>query len=117
MVGPVWSPRYNASATSIGVSDTTEITRGAAGNQLADPGTISRKVPVDLRALEGPDRARFLNLVRNSRAYPILLSVFPDHADWELERDAMVYGRRTKDSDVAYLFMDRYTTTLEIEEI
>lgn len=117
VAGPVWSPQYNASATSVSVVDRTEISRSAAGDQLADPGTISRRVPVDLRKMSLVDRARFLDLVRNSRAYPVLLSVFPEHADLELERDHMLYGRRTKDSDVAYQFASVYSTTLEIEEI
>lgn len=117
VAGPVWSPVYNASAASVTVVDRTELTRGAGGDQLADPGTISRRVPVDLRALTDEDRATFLKLVRNSRAHPILLSVFPGHADVALERDHAVYGRRTKDSDIAYQFMGRYATTLEVEEI
>ncbi|MDN4059573.1 hypothetical protein QPK31_15205 [Massilia sp. YIM B02769] len=117
VVGPVLTTRYNASATSVSVIDRTEISRGAAGDQLVDPGTISRKVPVDLRAMPEVDRARFLDLVRNSRAYPILMSVFPEHPDLALERDFTVYGRRTKDSDIAYQFAGAYSTTLEIEEI
>lgn len=117
VAGPVWSPRYNASGTSVSVIDRTEVSRSAAGDQLADPGTLSRKVPVDLRAMPEEDRARFLDLVRNSRAHPILMSVFPEHPDLALERDFTVYGRRTKDSDIAYQFAGAYSTTLEIEEI
>lgn len=117
VAGQVWSPKYNASTASLTVVDGTELARGAAGDQLADPGTLSRKMPIDLRALTAADRATFLNLVRHSRAYPILLSVFPGHSDLALERDHTVYGRRTKDSDIAYQFAGAYSTTLEIEEI
>jgi len=117
VAGPVWSPKYNASATSVSVIDRTEISRSAAGDQLVDPGTMSRKVPVDLSKMSPADRAKFLDLLRNSRAYPVLLSVFPEHADLELERDHMLYGRRTKDSDIAYQFSSVYSTTFEIEEI
>ncbi|MDN4061666.1 hypothetical protein QPK31_25945 [Massilia sp. YIM B02769] len=117
VIGTVWSPQYNASGASVSVVDRTEISRSAAGDQLADPGTISRKVPVDLRKMSPADRAKFLALVRNSRAYPVLLSVFPEHSDLSLERDHMLYGRRTKDSDVAYQFSAVYSTTIDIEEI
>ena len=117
VAGPFWSLTRNALTPSVTMVDRTEITRSAAGGQLADPGTMSRKVPVDLRAMPPADRTTFLNLVRNSRAHPILLSVFPMHADVELERDFMVYGRRTKDSDLAYQFMNAYATTMEVEEI
>lgn len=117
VAGPYLTTKYNASATSVSVIDRTELSRSAAGDQLAEPGTISRKVPVDLRAMPEADRAKFLELVRNSRAHPILMSVFPEHPDLALERDFMVYGRRTKDSDIAYQFAGAYSTTLEIEEI
>jgi len=117
VAGPVWSPLYNAAAASVSVIDRTDVARSAAGDQLAEPGTISRKVPVDLRAMPEVDRARFLALVRNSRAYPVLLSVFPEHPDLALERDFTVYGRRTRDSDIAYQFAGAYSSTLEIEEI
>lgn len=117
VAGPYLTTKYNASATSVSVIDRTELSRSAAGDQLAEPGTISRKVPVDLRAMPEADRAKFLELVRNSRAHPILMSVFPEHPDLALERDFMVYGRRTKDSDIAYQFAGTYSTTLEIEEI
>lgn len=117
VAGPVWSPKYNASGTSGSIVDRTQISRSAAGDPLPDPGTISRKVPVDLRKMSPADRAKFLEVVRNSRAYPILLSVFPEHVDLALERDHMLYGHRTKDSDVAYQFSAVYSTTIEIEEI
>ncbi len=117
VAGAAWSPKYNASATSVSLLDRTELSRSAGGDQLAEPGTISRKVPVDLRAMPEADRAKFLALVRDSRAYPILLSVFPQHPNLALERDFTVYGRRTKDSDIAYQFAGAYSTTLEIEEI
>jgi len=117
VAGSFWSLTYNASAASVAMVDRTEISRSAAGGQLADPGTMSRKVPVDLRTMPPADRARFLSLARDSRAYPILLSVFPMDADAALERDFMVYGRRTKDSDIAYQYANAYTTTLEVEEI
>lgn len=117
VAGPVWSPKYNASGTSVSIVDRTQMSRSAAGDPLPDPGTISRKVPVDLRKMSPADRAKFLDVVRNSRAYPILLSVFPEHVDLALERDHMLYGHRTKDSDVAYQFSAVYSTTIEIEEI
>jgi hypothetical protein len=117
VAGPVWSPQYNASEASLTLVDTTEIYRTAAGSQGADAGFIYRRLPIDLSLMPPADRAAFVNIVRNSRAYPILVSVFPDWADLALERDNTVYGRRTKDSDVAIQYAQAYSTTIEIEEI
>jgi hypothetical protein len=117
VAGPAWSPQYNASEASLTLIDTTELYRTAAGSQGADAGFIYRRLPIDLPLMLAADRAAFVNIVRNSRAYPILVSVFPESDDLALERDCTIYGRRTKDSDVAIQYAQAYSTTIEIEEI
>lgn len=117
VAGPYWSPMYNASNASMTVVDTAELYRTDAGDQGASAGYQYRRVPISLSAMPAADRAAFVNIVRNSRAAPILLSVFPGSADLALERDHMVYGRRSKDSDVAIKYAACYSTDVEIEEI
>jgi hypothetical protein len=117
VAGPYWSPTYNASDASMTPVDTTELYRTDAGDQGANAGYFYRRVPISLSAMPAADRAACVNILRNSRAYPILLSVFPESADLALERDNMVYGRRSKDSDVAIQYATAYSTTIEIEEI
>jgi len=117
VAGPYWSPQYNASDASLTVVDTTDLYRKASGAQGADPGFTYRRLPVDLSVMPAPDRAAFVNIMRNSRAYPILVSVYPGSADAALERDNMVYGRRAKDSDIAIQYATAYSSTVEIEEI
>jgi hypothetical protein len=117
VAGPYWSPTYNASDASMTPVDTTEIYRTDAGDQGANAGYVYRRVPINLAAMRAADRAVFVNILRNSRAYPLLLSVFPGAADLALERDNMVYGRRSKDSDVVVQYGAAYSTTIEIEEI
>jgi hypothetical protein len=117
VAGPYWSPTYNASDAAMTSVDTTELYRTDAGDQGANAGYTYRRVPVSLSAMPAADRAALAGILRNSRAYPILLSVFPGSADLSLERDNMVYGRRSKDSDVALQYAAAYSTTIDIEEI
>lgn len=117
VAGPYWSPKYNASGASLTNVDTTEFYRNAAGGQEADAGYTYRKVPVNLELMPPADRSAFVNILRNSRAYPVLLSIYPGAADLAIERDHMIYGRRTKDSEVAIQYAMAYSTTIEVEEI
>ena len=117
VAGPYWSPTYNASDASMTIVDTTSLYRTDAGDQGAEAGYSYRRVPVNLSAMPAADRTAFVNIVRNSTAYPILLSVYPESSDLALERDHMVYGRRSKGSDVALQYAASYSTTIEIEEI
>lgn len=117
VAGPYWSPKYNASQASLSVADATKLYRDDAGGQGADAGYVYRSMPVDLSLMPADDRASFVSIVRNSRAYPILVSVYSGVADQALERDHMIYGRRTRDSAVSIQYALAYSTTINIEEI
>lgn len=117
VVGDYWSPKYNASAVSLSLVDTTELYRTDAGDQVAEAGTLYRKATIDQSAMTAADRAAYAAIMRNSRAYPVMLSVFPESDDPELERDYTIYGRRTKNAEIALAFAGAYTANDEIEEI
>lgn len=117
VAGDYWSPQFNASSTSFSLIDTTELYRTDAGDQVADAGTLHRKLTIDQSAMTAADRAAYAAMTRNSRAYPVLLSVFPESTDPALERDYTVYGRRTKNAEIALAFAGAYTANDEIEEI
>jgi len=117
IVGRYFSARYNASDASMTSVDTTELYRKASGAQGADPGFTYRRLSIDLSRVSPADRGSVVSLLRNSRGCPVLISVFPGSQDFELERDNMIYGRRTKDSDISTQYGLNYSTTLEIEEI
>jgi len=117
IAGPYWSPVYNASAAPLSVVDNTETYENDAGDQLADAGTIRRKVSIDMNNMPPADRAVVANMLMNSRAYPILLSVFPNDTDFALERDYMVWGRRGKDSDIAIQNSVTYGISIPVVEV
>lgn len=117
VVGPHWEPKYNASGASVAWVDSTEIYRTDAGTQGAAAGTTYRRLPVNLAYMTPADRVTFVNLCRNSRAYPVLVSLHHGTGDASLERDGLIYGRRTKDLEVAPQYAAAYSTSIEIEEI
>lgn len=117
VVGAYWSPTYNASAAPMTPEDTTETYDNAAGDEEADAGTIRRRVSVDLSLMPEADRAKFVSILMNSRAHPILISVFPEHPDFPLERDNAVLGRRTDDSEVSIAFAGAYGSKVTVREI
>lgn len=117
IAGQYWSPTINASAAPMTPVDTTAIYYNDAGEQLAEAGTIRRKVSIDLNTMPEPDRAVAANMLMNSRAHPIFLSIYPESAFPALERDHMVYGRRTKDSSIDVQNSITYGITQEVEEV
>lgn len=117
VVAAHWEPEFNSTGVSVRPVDSTTLYRNAAGGQGADAGQVHRVLPIDLGLLRPADRASFMNLLMNSRAYPILISAFPGHSDLAQERDHCVYGRRPQDSDVIYQFTGAFSSKVEIEEI
>lgn len=117
IAGPYWQSQYGASGASMTTMDDAEITYSGAGDQMATAKPTRRRVPVDLALVEAADRTALVNILRNSRAIPILISVFPGNADLELERDHMVYGRRSDDSDMAIQYAGAYATKIDVIEV
>lgn len=117
VIGDYWSPEHNATDASMSAVDTTTLYRNGAGGQMADAGSVHRKMPIDLDYMEDADRTKLANLLMNSRASPILVDLLPGAVDPSLRRDHMIYGRRTLDSDIAIKYSISYGSKIEIEEI
>ena len=117
VVAPYWSPKYNPSRTAYRNNDTTELYRTDAGGQGAEAGVIHRGLSIDLSMMPPADRSVFADLLRNSRAYPLLVSLYAGSADLTLERDNLVYGRRVEDSEIALEYAVAYGSTVVLEEI
>jgi hypothetical protein len=117
VAGPYWSTSYNASSINFGYKDSTTVGRAESGDQTADVGTIYKTMSVNLNQLPAADQAQFLDLCASSKAYPIFVSMFSANADKSLERNGLIYGRRTKDSELALNFAFNYTTSVELESI
>lgn len=119
VAGQYWSPTssFEYGATMV-PDDSTTSYRTAAGGLKADAGTTSRKISISLPALVPADRTAMINIARScGKRWPVLVSLFPQHADLELERDHMVYGFFSEIPEVAVASLNRYGTKLPVQEL
>lgn len=117
VIGAHWSPARTVADAPWTLVDASTHYRTDAGDLLTDAGIVHKRIPLDLGRFLAPDRAVLARILRNSRAHPIFVSVFPSAADLELERDYTIYGKRSQDSEIAIQYAIAYSTTVELEEI
>jgi hypothetical protein len=117
LAGAYWSPEKNASNIGMTPVDLGQNYRTAADDLRTDAGTSHKTVQLELGRMTPADRAKLVGVLRNSRAYPILVSGYPGSSDLELERDYTIYGKRSADSDVALQYAITYSTQIPIESV
>jgi len=119
VVGPYWSPIYNAAmGASIRQVDSSRHYRTDAGELLTDAGSKYRSMQLDLNNMAAVDRKAFIDILRGcGMVYPILVSLFPSDSDVELERDHTIYGKLTDLSAMKITQYNAYSSSLEVEEI
>lgn len=117
--GTYWEPKYNAAyGAQIAFNDLSKHFRSDAGDLLTDVGTRYRKVNLNLEYMPNVDKNALVNILRgNGIANPLLLSVFPQNADNELERDFMLYGKLSQIGAMNLPFVNVYTAPIDFEEI
>lgn len=117
--GPYWSPTYNAEyGAGMVPVDSTENYRTGAGGLKSDGGTFHRKVSFNLPAMAPSDRTAAINIIRScGKRWPVLLDVFPQNADLELQRDHLIYGKFPELSETKIAMLDRYAMPVQVEEI
>jgi hypothetical protein len=112
-----WEVPYNPSSSPVGWIDDSSMSSSRAGDQMVTSSWLRRRLSIDLTQFPATDRTKMVTLLRNSRAYPILISVFPGSTDLELERDYFILGRRPRDSDIAIEMSSYYSVNIPIEEV
>lgn len=119
VAGPYWSPTHNAEyGAGMVPVDSTENYRTAAGNLKSDGGTMSRKVSLNLSAMVPSDRTAAINIIRScGKRWPVLLDIFPQNSDLELQRDHLIYGKFPDLSETKIAMLDRYAMPVLVEEI
>lgn len=117
VVGAAWSPSRTVGDAPWTMVDLSTHYRTDAGDMLTDAGTVHKKIPINFGRFLAADRTALVNILRSSRGHPIFVSIFPDVADLELERDYTIYGKRSQDSEIATQYAIAYSTTVELEEI
>lgn len=117
VVGPYWEPSHNTSTLAATNIDTTTIDYADSGDALVQAGTIRAKLPIEFEYLPASDRTILANMLHNSRAYPVFLSIFPGDPDLSLERDNTIFGHRMSNSDVEVQAAVMYGTKIEVQSI
>lgn len=112
---PVNNPDYGASMT---IMDASTHYRTDSGDLCTEIGTRSRKMPLQLSGLPAADRTALAGILRsNGMAGVMLVSLFPDSPDLELERDHTVFGKLSSVAAMSMPYCGAYSVPLEIEEI
>lgn len=119
VMGNYWEPENNASyGASVTPLDTSTLYRTAGGEQRVAAGSTYRKLTLPLEHMTPLDRASVWRLVRGSgKRRPILVSLFPDNADPELEQTHQLYGRLSDLAAISTPYFETYATSLDIEEL
>ncbi|OFJ47652.1 hypothetical protein BA896_000140 [Janthinobacterium lividum] len=119
VMGNYWEPDNNASyGASVTPVDTSTQYRKASGEQGVEAGCSYRKLTLALDHMTPPDRAAVWHLVRGSgKRLPILVSLFPDDTDPELEQTHQLYGRLSELAAISAPYFQTYATSLDIEEL
>ncbi|PHV13903.1 hypothetical protein CSQ90_26075 [Janthinobacterium sp. BJB303] len=119
VVGPYWSPEENASyGAGVTPVDTSTLYRNGAGGQYVERGTLYRKLSLALDRMTPLDRAELWRIVRgNGMTRPLLVSLYPDSEDGELEQAHQVYGRLASLAAITTPYYQTYATNLDIEEL
>ncbi|SDM77275.1 hypothetical protein SAMN05216517_106105 [Janthinobacterium sp. OK676] len=119
VLGNYWEPENNASyGASVTPVDTSTQYRKGSGEQGVEAGSAYRKLTLALEHMTPLDRASAWRLVRGSgKRRPILVSLFPDDADPELEQAHQLYGRLAELAAISTPYFQTYATSLDIEEL
>ena len=119
VMGNYWEPDVNASyGASVTPVDTSTQYRKGSGEQGVEAGSAYRKLTLALEHMTPLDRASVWRLVRGSgKRRPILVSLFPDNGDPELEQTHQLYGRLSDLAAISTPYFETYATSLDIEEL
>ena len=119
VTGPYWSPEQNASyGAGVTSVDTSTQYRNGAGAQTVGRGALYRKLSLALDHMTPLDRAELWRIVRgNGLSRPLLISLYPESDDGELEQAHQVYGRIASNSAITTPYYQAYATNIEIEEL
>lgn len=119
IVGDYWEPTFNVDlGASAGVVDNTVNSRSDAGDLISDRGYMHRTLSMALSTLTTADRATLFKILRsNGMSRAMLVSLYPDSTDGQLERDHQLYGKLTELSQIAIQFVNMFSGNLAFEEV
>lgn len=119
VMGQSWSPAdqcdYGLPVTNV---DNSVQLRDAAGNNIAEQGTVTRRLKLDLSQMNSTDRALLDEIQRaNGKSTPMLVSVFPATTDTRLRQTYTLWGMATDLPATTYPGFEEFSGALELEEM
>lgn len=119
IIGSYWSPEYNTNyGLSAGITDLSLNERSESGNLVTNRGPKFSTLNFDLGYMTANDRNNLFSILRGSGiSKPIFVSLFPDDAEPEKERDYQIYGKLSDLSPVTNSTLSFYSSNIQLEEI
>lgn len=119
VIGEYWSPASNPDyGASMTIMDSSSHYRTDSGELQTQTGLRSRKMPLQLSSLTAADRTALANILRsNGMSGAMLVSLFPQSPDQELERDHTIFGKLSSVAAMSMPYCGTYSVPLEIEEV
>ena len=104
--------------SAVSTVDNSKTYRNDASDLLTERGVVFKTLSIPLSSMHQQDRVFLSNILKMSSAsYPVLVSIFPDDDDPNLEQEYQIYGKLTKSSAISITNIDRYATSVDIEEV
>jgi hypothetical protein len=119
VAGTYWSPDRNPSyGAQPSVTGTSKHERNDSGDLMTARGAKYRKMTLPMNDMTPADRAKLWNILRsNGMSKPMLVSLFPESADPDLEQAHQLYGKLSQISAITVSNYSGYSSTLALEEV
>ena len=115
VIGDYWQPDYNPDwGLGIGWKDLSTHERSDNGSPKTDIKPRHKTISMSLSSMSETDKTTMLGIMRNwGVSNPIYFCLFPDAPT----QDNQIYGKLSQLGQLSFDFINRYKTSIEIEEI
>lgn len=119
VAGNYWSPLRGVDyGASLSWLDNSKHSRNEAGDLMTERSTRYRKITMSTNSMPPEDRSRLMQIVRsNGLPRPLLVSLYPENPDAQLEWDHMIFGKLSTLGGITAPSFEAYNSQIDIEEI
>jgi len=119
VVGAYWSPVNNVEyGVKLSVEEGSKHERSDAGDLHTDRGCVYKTLSFDLSLMPTTDRDVLWKVLRlNGMSKALYVQLTPESSDASEEQMFQIYGKLSRQSSIAYTFLNQFATQLQIEEV
>lgn len=118
VAGNYWTTAENANYDAdITLADGTNNFRTDAGDLLSDRGEMHKVMSFSMDFLSPAERNSFWQVIKRGTSAPIYVSLVPLAADPVEEQIHQVYGKLSNASSLQFTFVNRFSSTIDIQEL